>query len=128
MIFLSEGTIPSSFAGLPEFPDQFVAGLLQESLNALRTRNDGSTPADRPLKGTLFSPADRYSQSSYPFLRAGSSPHQVCSSHPTRSDPGCKGCPTASRSLSLASRIRPGKKRCCANPIDEVMNSGSTQK
>ena len=54
MIFLSEGTIPSSFAGLPEFPDQFVAGLLQESLNALRTRNDGNHPCRSSPQGDPF--------------------------------------------------------------------------
>lgn len=47
-------TIPSSFAGLTELPDQFVAGILQESLNALRTRNDGSTPPIAPSRVPFF--------------------------------------------------------------------------
>ena len=37
-------TIPSSFAGLPELPDQFVVDFHQGSLRTLRTRCDKSHP------------------------------------------------------------------------------------
>ena len=43
-------TIPSSFAGLPELPDQFVVDFHQGSLRTLRTRCDKSPPLT-PLRG-----------------------------------------------------------------------------
>lgn len=121
-------TIPSSSAGLPELPDQFVVGLLREALKALRTRNDRAPLPIVPSRGPFFLRSIAVLILPLDFCVLVLAPHRVCSKHPTRSSPGYKGCPTASRSLSLVSRTRSSRRDARANPIDEAKNSESIQK
>ena len=105
------GTIPSSFAGLPELPDQYALELHREALNAGHTRNDLSPLLERvPQRNPLFFRAD-FPKCFPPFCKnvpPESFTYRFARVHRSPPGPLCKGCPTASRELVPCRVSRPG--------------------
>ena len=105
------GTIPSSFAGLSELPDQYALELHREALNAGHTRNDLSPLLERvPQRNPLFFRAD-FPKCFPPFCKnvpPESFTYRFARVHRSPPGPLCKGCPTASRMLVPCRVSRPG--------------------
>ena len=110
------GTIPSSFAGLPELPDQYPHDFHQGSLKTGDTRNYLSPLLQRvPRRNPLFFCA--YFQMCFSLLSAKmplphSLPIRFARVHRSPPGPACKGCPTASRILVPCCQSHPGSIRC----------------